>query len=153
MPKQPLQNCWICSWCIVGIVEPRTTGVTDVRRQGLGSHSAEGANFPPAFPAVKCRDGRKSDPTIRNRSDFHYPAKSACGGIACFTPDRIGANYCVNISQTICRCSLSIVWLMLRRQSAQSALLEPADQCAMLSFDLGTGVGIVRVYTIDDLQE
>ena len=54
---------------------------------------------------VVARDGRISDPAIRIRPDFHYPAKSDSGRIACYTPDRIGANYCVNLSQTICRCS------------------------------------------------
>jgi len=38
------------------------------------------------------------------RPYFHYPAKSASGRIECFTPDRIGVNYCVNVSQTIYRC-------------------------------------------------
>ena len=42
---------------------------------------------------ISTRDGRISDPAIRIRSDFHYPAKSASGQIAYFTPDRIGANY------------------------------------------------------------
>jgi len=39
------------------------------------------------------RDGRLSTPAIRIRPNFHYPAKSASGRIARFTPDRIGANY------------------------------------------------------------
>jgi len=41
----------------------------------------------------------------------------------CFTPDQIGANYCINISQTICRCKLLIAWLMLSQQK-----LEQGDQ-------------------------
>jgi len=36
------------------------------------------------------------------------------GKIALFTPDRIGANYCVIISQTICLCILSIVMTHLK---------------------------------------
>jgi len=55
------------------------------------------------------RDGRISDPAIRMWSDFHYPAKSDSSQIACFTPDQTDANYCVNINQTICQCSLSTV--------------------------------------------
>jgi len=54
---------------------------------------------------VLIREGRISDPAIRIRPDFYYPAKSDSGRIARFTPDRIGANYCVNLRQTICRCS------------------------------------------------
>ena len=46
-----------------------------------------------SFVITVSRDGRISDPAIRIRLDFHYPAKSASGRIACFTPDRIGANY------------------------------------------------------------
>jgi len=46
-----------------------------------------------------------------------YLAKSDSGSIACFMPDRKGANYCVNISQTICQYSLSIVYTMVNRQS------------------------------------
>ena len=51
----------------------------------------------------KTRDGRISKPAIRIRLDFHYLAKSDSGWIACFTTERIGANYCINISQTVCR--------------------------------------------------
>jgi len=58
------------------------------------------------------RDGRISDPAIQIRLDFHYPVKSDLSWIACFTPDRISANYCVNISRTICQRSLLIVRLM-----------------------------------------
>ena len=59
----------------------------------------------------RSRDGRISDPAIRIRPDFYYPAKSDSGRIACFTPDRIGANFCVNLSQTLCRCSRLICCL------------------------------------------
>ena len=48
----------------------------------------------------------------------------------CFTPDRIGTKDYVNISHTIRRCGMSIVWVMLSRQS----VLEPADQWPALSF-------------------
>ena len=101
------------------------------------------------FEGAVYRDGRISDPTIRFRPDFHYPAKYASGRIACFTPDRIGVNYCVNVSQTIYRCMqpvvVSLVWLMLSRQS----VLKSADQWSAVSFNVGRS----RVYTMDDSQE
>ena len=49
--------------------------------------------------------------------DFHCLVKSTSSWIACFTLDQISANYCINISQTICHCCLSIIWLMLSCQS------------------------------------
>ena len=69
------------------------------------------------------RDGRISDPAIWIWLDFHYPAKSASSRIACYTTDQTAANYCINISQAICRFSLLIVWPMLNGQS----VLESAE--------------------------
>jgi len=76
---------------------------------------------------IRSRDGRISDPAIRIRPDFHYPAKSDSGRIACLTPDRIGANYCVNLSQTICRCSRLVCLCRV-----VSKAIDQADKCVRL---------------------
>ena len=55
---------------------------------------------------LKIRDGWISDPAIQIWPDFHCPAKSTSNRIACYMPDWIAANYCINISQAICECSL-----------------------------------------------
>ena len=77
------------------------------------------------FSCNVTRDGRISDPAIRIQSDFHYPVKSDSGRTARFTSDQIRANYCVNISQTICQCSLSIVWLMLSQHCWSQQINDP----------------------------
>ena len=59
--------------------------------------------------------------------DFHYPAKPASSQTARFVPDQIGANYCVDVSQTNWQSSVSIVWLMTNRQSVHCSSLPSSD--------------------------
>ena len=92
------------------------------------------------------RDGLISHRAIRIRSDFHNPAKSDSSWIACFTPDWIGANDFVNISQTICQYSLSIVWLVL---SDSLCTAGASKAMTRICFDVRRS----RVYTVDTSQE
>ena len=54
--------------------------------------------------------------------------------ITCFKPDRVGANYCVDVSQTICHCSVLNVWLMLSRQSVHCCSQQTNDPCLALMY-------------------